>query len=352
MGQRLRIAVIGCGAISKEHLDYIASSRLAELVGVCDLSPAAAEYTAHKYRAAHAYTDHRKMLEEARPDVVHVLTPPLSHGVLVREALNAGAHVMCEKPLALTAAALAELQDLARANGRVLMETQNVRFNDQILAIEQLIADGKLGKVVNVDVLISVNITAGGNFSDLNIAAAGRELPGGAIHDFLPHMGYLALHFFGYPTINRTASHWRNISGNPQVVYDEMDSIIEFDGGTTASTRFRSRVRPDRFRIALHGTEGSVETDIYQPYLRVETRRAGPQLSPLFNHAANGASLLKSTASNFRNKVLQHSPYHGMPRMLEALYESILNATPPPITDLEMLRSAELIDALVRGATV
>ncbi len=352
MSKRLRIAIIGCGAISQEHLDYVATSPLAELVGVCDLSPAAAEYTAQRYRAKAFFTDHRHMLSATSPDVVHVLTPPLSHGFLVAEALNAGAHVICEKPLALTAEALEDLQALAASKGRVLMETQNVRFNDQIADIEALIASGKLGKVVNVDVTISVDIAGGGKFSDLNIAAPGRELPGGAIHDFLPHMSYLALHFFGYPQVVRCSSLWRNVSGNPQVVFDEMDSIIEFEGGVTACARFRARVKPDRFRVAVHGTAGSVETDIYQPYLRAEVKRAGPQLSPLVNHAANGASLLWSSAANFRHKLLQHSPYHGMPRMIEKLYSAILNGTPVPITPMEMHRSAELIDALVAGAHV
>jgi predicted dehydrogenase len=344
------IAVIGCGAISKEHLDYVSTSSLAELVGVCDLSPAASEYTAQRFGASKAYTDHRLMLAEARADVVHILTPPMSHGFLVREALHADAHVICEKPLALTADSLAELQQLAASKNRVLMETQNVRFNDQILTIEQLIRDNKLGNVVNVDVSISVDIAGpGGKFSDLNVAAPGKELPGGAIHDFLPHMAYLALHFFQYPTVERASSLWRNISGNPQVVYDEMDSIIELSGGVTASARFRSRVKPDRFRVTVNGTAGSVETDIYQPYIRAELRRAGPQLSPLVNHAANGASLLKSSVSNFRSKVLQHSPYHGMPRMLEGLYRSILDGSPPPISPQEMHRSALLIDALIEG---
>ena len=349
MGQRLRIAVIGCGAISKEHLDFISGSPLVELVGVCDLSPAAANYTAQRYGAAAAYTDHRQMLATAKADVVHILTPPMSHSFLVKEALLADAHVICEKPLALSAPTLAELQQLACAQGRILMETQNVRFNDQILTIEELIRDGKLGDVVNVDVFISVDIAGGGKFSDLNIAAPGRDLPGGAIHDFLPHMSYLALHFFGYPSVGRSRSLWRNISGNAQVVYDEMDSIIEFDGGVTASARFRSRVKPDRFRVTVNGTAGSVETDIYQPYIRAELRRAGAQLSPLVNHAANGASLLRSSVANFRSKVLQHSPYHGMPRMLDGLYRAILEGTPAPITAHEMLRSALLIDALIEG---
>lgn len=72
----LKSAVIGTGVISKEHLQFLRHSDQAELVGVCDLSPAASRYAAEQFGAAAAYTDYRAMLDQAKPDVVHILTPP------------------------------------------------------------------------------------------------------------------------------------------------------------------------------------------------------------------------------------------------------------------------------------
>src|SRR5688500_17558915 len=100
-GDRLRAAVIGTGKISDEHLRFLAASPLASLVGVCDLSPSMARYAAMRYGCPDAYTAAAQMLAEQRPDVVHVLTPPQSHAKLATECLDAGAHVIVEKPIAL-----------------------------------------------------------------------------------------------------------------------------------------------------------------------------------------------------------------------------------------------------------
>jgi predicted dehydrogenase len=341
-------AVIGCGAISREHLSFLSTCGDVDLVAVCDLSPAIADYTAARYGAGSAYTDHREMLQVVRPQVVHVLTPPLSHAPLVTEALDAGCHVLCEKPITPDTASLRELLALAAANDRILMETQNLRFNDQLLAIDRLVRDGRLGTIVNVDVLLSIDI-AHSKFADPNVPSAVANLAGGAIHDFLPHMAYLVLHYFGYPEVVDVRGSWRNVSGAPQIIFDEMEALITLPEGT-ASVRFSSRIQPDRFRLSVRGTEGTVETDLYQPYLRFETFRGRKQLSPLLNHAANGLSLVASSVSNLRGKILQHTPYHGMPRMLDALYAAVRHGTAPPITPLEMERTSLLIDAMAGQA--
>ncbi|HEY9887968.1 MAG TPA: Gfo/Idh/MocA family oxidoreductase, partial [Candidatus Obscuribacterales bacterium] len=102
MTTQLKAAVIGAGAISKEHLAFLSQSPQATLVGVCDLSAAAAKYGAQRYGAQGAYTDYKKMLAEAKPDVVHVLTPPNTHKMIATDCLQAGAHVLCEKPITST----------------------------------------------------------------------------------------------------------------------------------------------------------------------------------------------------------------------------------------------------------
>ena len=247
------------------------------------------------------------MLALARPQVVHVLTPPLSHRRLVAEALQSGCHVLCEKPITPDTAALRELLALAATKDRILMETHNLLFNDQLVAIDRLIRDGRLGTVVNVDVLLSIDI-AHSKFADPNVPSPVADLPGGAIHDFLPHMAYLVLHFFGYPEVVDVRGSWRNVSGAPQIVFDEMEALITLPDGT-ATVRFSSRIQPDRFRLSVRGTEGSVETDLYHPYVRLETFRGRKQLSPLLNHAANGLSLVASSVVNLRDKVFQHTPY-------------------------------------------
>src|SRR5205085_11524025 len=95
----MRAAVIGAGQISKQHLGALAKCEGVEVVGVCDLSPVMAEVAAERFGIAAWFTDYRRMLDEKRPDVVHVVTPPSTHFKIASDCLGRGAHVVVEKPI-------------------------------------------------------------------------------------------------------------------------------------------------------------------------------------------------------------------------------------------------------------
>lgn len=346
MSTRVKAAVIGCGAISKEHLHAIGNNPRIELVGVCDRSPAAANWTAHRH-STQAFTDHRVMLERVRPDVVHVLTPPSSHRAIAEDALNASAHVIVEKPIASSLADLEAMLVLAAHRGRTLVENHNYRFNDQVLAIDDLLARGVLGDVVAVDVLLTLDIA-----TSRLCAPAGNptaHLAGGALRDFMTHLTYLGLHPFGAEHVGDIDARWWNRSGNAHVGADELDARVQVGNGV-ATLRFSARVAPDCFRVWVRGTKGSVETDLYQPFLRIETRRGPALLSPLVNHGVNGASLALSSVRNLRDKVLQRSPYHGLWEFLDRFYAAVLDGTPHPVSAEDVLRTNALIDRIVQQA--
>ena len=346
---RVRAAVVGCGAIAKEHLGFLSTDDRVELVGVCDSSPATANYTADLYRTR-AFTDLAEMLETARPAVVHVLTPPLSHPALTRMCLEAGADVICEKPVAVSSAQLAELLDHADSLGRTLVESQNLRFNDEVRGLHRLIDAGTLGTVVAVEVDVVLGIAAAGSrFADTNVPSAVRDLPGGAIHDFLPHMTYLLLDLLDWPTVERAQSRWDNRSGNPQIVFDDMESMVQF-GATSGRMRFSSREKPPRFTVTVRGTGGTAAIDFFNPYTTTERSRGTAQLDGIINSILKGASLMASGPRNLRDKVLQHGAYHGFPPMLGAFYDSRIAGTASPITADEMRACLAVIDAVTEGA--
>jgi hypothetical protein len=158
----LRAAVVGTGKISEEHC---ASSRLTPArrsSAFCDLSPSLAKYAVDRFAAGGAYTDAATMFREAKPDVVHILTPPHTHVALVTEALDAGAHVVVEKPVAPTNADFRKLHEHARSRGLRIVEDHNYRFNEPILAMEKLFADGTLGEHREVEVRMALPIRKAG----------------------------------------------------------------------------------------------------------------------------------------------------------------------------------------------
>jgi predicted dehydrogenase len=343
----VRVAVVGCGAIAYEHLSFLSSSSLVELVGVCDTSSAAASYAQHTYGAAEAFTDVSTMLTSARPEVVHVLTPPHTHEPIGVQALDAGCHLFCEKPAFPTAAVLDRMLGIAAAAGLRLMESHNLLWNDQVLDIDRSIASGALGAVREIDLSLSLDLVAS-RFGDLNLSGPGVVLPGGAIHDFLPHLSYLLLHFAG-ASVNDVVGRLQNLSGNPRIGFDHLDALV-LASDIRARLKVASDLQPSAFRVVVRGTDASIETDLYNPYTR---REGGANIGKrvALEHVTSGLRLAWSGISNLGDKVMQHGAYHGLPRMLESFYRALADGAPQPVSPDAMRAAAALTDRLVAMGT-
>ena len=133
-----------------------------EVAGICDLAPSVAECAAERHRVARWFTDHRAMLAEVRPAVVHVTTPPGSHFRLAMDALEAGAHVILEKPATATLVELEQLVTPRRAvepgaGGGLQLPLQRAPQQDP-----RPHRVGQLGSVMHVEVSICLDILGAG----------------------------------------------------------------------------------------------------------------------------------------------------------------------------------------------
>ena len=114
--EKVRVGIIGCGGIANgKHLPSLAKLNNVEMVAFCDIVEERALKARDKYciEGAAVYTDYKKLLEDKTIDVVHVLTPNRSHSFITVDALEAGKHVMCEKPMAINAAEAQKMLDAA-----------------------------------------------------------------------------------------------------------------------------------------------------------------------------------------------------------------------------------------------
>lgn len=362
---RLGAAIVGSGEISQEHLSLLAGQTTVgsvddrvELLAVCDLSPAAARYGASTYGAPSSYTDLGEMLRQAKPDVVHILTPPSTHVALVSMCLEAGAHVICEKPITPSRRELEELLALAERHGRRLIESHNYRFNSSIETIRTAIDRGDLGRVQEVEIRISLPVTdPDGRFGDQNLPSPIHKMPAGVVHDFTTHFGYLLPYLAPGVHYDRIAAAWSRHSDNEIFRYDDLDALLIGegpDGAVHARLRFDARNAPDTFAVTVRGSDGFAETDLFQPFLRfVRPRPGGAKLSPIVNHMANGAAFIQSGVRNFGKKLLQQGPYEGLHRMLDLTYTALATGAEPPITPDDMRTASDLVDRLLgEGATL
>lgn len=346
---RISVGVIGAGTITKEHLSYLSTSPRTRLASVADLSSASAAYAAERWGADQWYTSHTGLLDESRPMVVHVLTPPTTHQEIVADALRAGAHVICEKPLATTPDELATLHELASGRGLWLLEDQNYRWNDPVLALQTLVTSGRLGPVREVEVRMALRIRDGGPFADRHLRSPAHDLPAGPIHDLLPHLVYLGLLFAPEAARpERVSAHWSNCGGDDGMWrWDDLDATL-IAGASHLRLRFTATTRPETFSITLRGELGEAETDLFQPYLTVRApREVGPQLTPIVNHVSNGLRLAQAGVCNLMQRLLQHSTYHGLHRFLELTYAALQDGGEPPLSYRDIEDTARVIELLL-----
>ena len=119
----VRIGIIGCGGIANgKHMPSLRQIPGVQMVAFCDIIEERARKAKQDYGTPDAavYTDYRKLLEDKTIDVVHVCTPNRAHSFITVDALHAGKHVMCEKPMAINAAEAKKMLDAAKETGKLL----------------------------------------------------------------------------------------------------------------------------------------------------------------------------------------------------------------------------------------
>jgi predicted dehydrogenase len=150
MAKTYRIGIIGCGGIANgKHMPSLSKLEQAEMVAFCDIVPERAASAAQKYgtEGANTYTDYRDLLKDESIDIVHVCTPNDSHAEITIAALEAGKHVMCEKPMAKTAADAARMVEAAKRTGKKLTIGYNNRFRADSQYLKKLCEAGELGEI-------------------------------------------------------------------------------------------------------------------------------------------------------------------------------------------------------------
>ena len=194
----MKTAIVGCGSIASIHLSHLLRLKLSQVVAVCDLAREQAVKTARSYNIRNAYDDLGEMLALERPDVVHVLTPPASHAALAVQCLKARAHVLVEKPMALTLEEADRMVAAARETGRVLSVDHNRLFSPASLEARRSLEAGEMGELVSVEFFQGYGLPPGVPASWLQNQWFAK-LPGGLIQDLAPHGLSFLLAFLGSP---------------------------------------------------------------------------------------------------------------------------------------------------------
>ncbi len=357
----LRACVIGAGAIAEVHLAAIERGPVV-LDAVVDRSAALARYAAERFGGGHHGTDLATALAR-RPDVVHVLTPPASHPELVRCALDAGAHVLCEKPLALSAGVTAELLAHARRSGRLLVEDQNYRFEGLIQRLQQDVASGRLGRLIELEVRFAVP-GGEGRYADPHLRHPAHDLPGGTVHDILPHLSSIADELLAPAELEVVDVE---LSASPGWASTDVldarliarpapgassDGVAAGESGGVADVRVRLVVdpltAPPRFAVTARGREGTVELDLFRrQYRHWRSWPAAGPASPMVDQVVDGVGTVTDGVRNLASRLRTRSAYEGVQVLVERFHRAAAGDGPPPLDERATTTNARLVDAIV-----
>ncbi len=146
----VKIGIIGCGGIANaKHMPALKKLDNVQMVAFCDIEVERAQKAAEKFGAegAKVYADYKELLKDASIEAVHVLTPNNSHSPISIDAMEAGKHVMCEKPMAKTYAEAKAMLDAHKRTGKILTIGYQNRFRAESMAMKRAAGEGMFGDI-------------------------------------------------------------------------------------------------------------------------------------------------------------------------------------------------------------
>jgi predicted dehydrogenase len=327
----LRAAVIGTGRVAVQHLGCLKRHPDAQVVAVCDRSRGRVEAAAARWDVPHWYVDHRTLLEERAPDVVHVTTPPGSHAAIALDALAAGAHVIVEKPAAGDPGEVDRLLDAAARSERRLVESYTYVFSPQVQRLLEMASSGELGDVVHVDASLALGILEPASpFADPHVRHPALDRSGGAASDFLTHLASLAVAFAG--PHRKVATAWQRSNGGPVQTYGEMRALVDGEAATAALS-FSASARPEGFWLRVEATRARAFANLFGTRLTLERVRGCPRpLEAVANDLCGCRDSAVAAATGVVAK-LSGGPgsYAGLWTVIERTYEALATGRAAPV---------------------
>lgn len=197
----IRAAVVGAGTITRlAHVPYAQRLPGVEVVAICDVNRARAQAVADEFQVPYAFDDYYEMLARfgSELDAVTISTPNVFHAPMTIAALEAGLHVLCEKPMATTAADAVAMAEAARRANRLLTIGTHYRYRGPVQTLKQLVDAGMLGDIYRA----RVTMTRRAGIPGYGSWFTRRELAGaGVLFDMGVHALDLGLWLMGFPRV-------------------------------------------------------------------------------------------------------------------------------------------------------
>ncbi len=275
--KKIKIGIIGCGGIANgKHMPSLKKLDNVEMVAFCDIIEERAQKAAEEYGAegAKVYTDYKELLKDETIDVIHVCTPNRSHSFITVDSLEAGKHVMCEKPMAKTYAEAKEMLEAAKRTGKKLTIGYQIRNTAEAEYVKAACDNGELGEIYFAKahairrravptwgVFLNEEEQGGGPLIDIGTHALDITL--WTMNNYKPKM-VVGKTYRKLADQTETANIWGDWNPEEYTVEDSAFGFIEMENGATIvleSSWALNTLDVKEAKCTLCGTKGGADMD-------------------------------------------------------------------------------------------
>lgn len=263
----LNLGIVGCGRVTNMfHLKAIEKVEGMEVIAVSDYNPERMEHVRARSRAKRGYLDYSDLLVDPDVEAVVVNTPPSLHEDMVIHALEAGKHVICEKPLARSVKSCLNIKHLQEDTGLVVLPAHNYVFTPCLNTVQDLVHRGTIGDVANLHATFENNLGAYKSKDDFRL-----KIEFGLVEDLLPHILSVINTLAGTTEAVVDARGWKKSND----VIDNLKLLLETDKGIEVDC-FTSWTRMiPSFKLDIYGSKGKISTDLIRSPFQAKLESVG-----------------------------------------------------------------------------
>jgi len=301
----ISFALLGCGRIGERHAEHISAQ--GKLTAVCDVDETKAKRLAEKYTVPY-YRSHTELLSKnSGMEVISICTPNGLHARHSIDSLNAGYHVLCEKPMALTTKDCNEMINAGEKAGRKLFVVKQNRFNPPVVALKKAVDEGRLGRIFSVQVNCFWNRNE--NYYK-NSWKGTKDLDGGTLYTQFSHFVDLLYWIIG--DVSKVFVLTGNF--NHQGIIDFEDTgciVLQFDNGAIGTMNYtvNSYEKNMEGSVTVFGEKGTVKI-------------GGQYLNELEYQNIEGYTISDLASGNPPN---QYGSYQGSMSNHDKVYKDIID---------------------------
>ena len=327
--KKLNIGIIGAGCMGYWHAN---SARRAggHISAIVDTNSMASKHLANKYHGAECFTTVEEMLNKIKLDVLHICTPLETHVPIAELAMNAGIHVVIEKPVAPSVVETELILKKAASRSLLVCAVHQFIFQEGVQKAKKSLA--QIGKLLHVRSTICSAGAEGYSERKQDMIAA----------DILPHPLSLMQYFIPGGISDKDWVIVMSKHGEFHAFYT-LDEI-------TASVFISMNTRPTECTLQILGSEGRITLDLFHGYAYIESGKVS-RMRKIAHPFSLSASIFINAALNLGRRIVHRElAYPGLTPLIGAFYRAVQTQSDCPISSNDLLTVALVRDKLIQSA--